>query len=70
MGYFVFGAKVGYLCAGEFCSVVRGDSVGESEDAHYVLSEKLDNLLLVDFGEWYCLNPFGKIVCGASRNHS
>ena len=70
MGYFVFGAKVGYLRAGEFCSVVRGDSVGEFEVAHYVLSEKLDNLLLVDFGEWYCLNLFGEIVCGASRNHS
>jgi len=70
MGDFVFGAKVGYLLAGEFCSVIRGDSVGESKVAHYVLSEEIDNLLPVDIGESYCLNPFGEIICGASRNHS
>jgi len=70
MGDFVFGAEVHYLLAGKVCSIVGGDSVGESEVAHYVLSEELDNLLPVDFGKWYCLNPFGEIVGGTSRNRS
>jgi len=60
----VLGAESGNVLAGKVRSVVRYDGTGEPEAAHYVLPEKLDNLLSGDFREWHCLNPFGQVVGG------
>jgi len=64
VGDVVFGAKAGYLLAGEVGSIVGDDSVGNPEVVYYVLLEELDNLLPADLGERYCLNPLGKVVSG------
>jgi len=64
MGDVVFDTKVGHLLASEISPVVGDNSMGDSEATYYVLSEELDNLLLGDFGERYCLDPFGKVVGG------
>ena len=49
MGDFVLSAQASYLLAGKVYSVNEDDSVKESEAAHYVLPEELDNLLPSDF---------------------
>jgi len=64
VGDVVFGAKAGYLLAGEVGSVVGDDSVGNPKAAYYVLPGELDNLLTADLGERCCLNPLGKLVGG------
>ena len=46
MGDIVFGAEAGNLLACYISSVVRDNSMGNSEATYYVLPEKLDNLLL------------------------
>jgi len=52
------------LLAGEVRSFVGDNGVGESEAAHYVAPNELDNLLPGNFGEWHCLDPFGEVVNG------
>ena len=64
MGEVVFGAKAGHLLAGEISSVVGDDCARDSKAIYYVLPEELDNLLLTDHKEWYCLDLFGKVVSG------
>ena len=51
MGDLVRCAEAGYLLADKVCSAVRDNGVGEPKATHYILSEKLDNLLPGDFGE-------------------
>jgi len=58
MGNVVLGTKAGHLLADEISSVVRDDSVGNSEAAYYVLPVELHNLLPADLREWYCLESF------------
>ena len=60
----VLGTKIGHLLASKVHSVVLDDGMGKPEAAHYVLLEKLDNMLLGDYREWHCLNPFGEVVGG------
>ena len=64
MGDLVLGAETDHLLTGKVRSIVGDDSVGESESAHYILSEKLDNLLSGDFEKWHYLNLFGEAVSG------
>ena len=64
MGDIIFGAEAGYLLADEVGSVIRDDNVENPEAAHYILPEELDNLLIIDLGEWYYLNPLGKVISG------
>ena len=62
---FILGAETGHLLAGKVPSIVGDDGVGESEAAHYILSEELDNLLPGDFREWHYLDdPFSEVVSG------
>ena len=60
----VFGTETGYLVDGKVGSIVGDDSEGNPEATCYVLSEVLDNLPPADFGDWYCLDPFGKVAGG------
>ena len=64
MGDVVFGTEASHLLAGKISSVVGDDSVRDPEVTYYVLPEKLDNLPPTDLEEWYCLDPFGKVVDG------
>ena len=64
MSDLVLGTKASYLLTGKVCSIIRDDGVGRPEATYYVLPEELDNLLLGDFGERHCLNPFGEVVGG------
>ena len=64
MGDVIFGTEAGYLLAGEVGSIVGDDSVGNPEAMYYVLPEEFDNMLLADFGEWYCLDLLGKVADG------
>ena len=61
---FVLGTETRHLLAGKIHFIVEDDGVGESEAAHYILREELDNLLLGNFREWHRLDPFGEIVGG------
>ena len=49
VGGLIRSVKAGHLLAGKVRPVVRDDGVEELEMTHYVLPEKLDNLLLSDF---------------------
>ena len=48
---FVLVTETRHLLAGEVCSVVEDNGMGEPEAAHYILPKKLNNMLPGDFGE-------------------
>ena len=64
MGDGVFGTEAGYLLVREIGSIAEDDNMGNPEATYYVLPYELDNLLPTVLGEWYFLNPLGKVVGG------
>ena len=55
-------AKISERVIVKLFSIVKDEDPGDSEAVNDTFPDEVSNIFLCNSGQWFCLNPFGKVV--------